>query len=281
MDLPDLSVLPSVRVTLPYMTPTTGTPYLYACEPPPGVPPQGNWVTDEVSDIPVYDARQIANSLSVDVQGFQLERWPTQVRDFYDGDEVRRVYYPETVEYLKRLTGAEKVVVFDHAVRSKAPDRAGQAMGTIRQAHNDYTELSGRRRVSDTLPPEESEFRLAGRCLELNVWRPIAGPLEDEPLAICDARSIAPSDLIRTVLYNSGDRIGESYSLAHNPDHRWFYVRRMERDEVLVFKCYDSATDGRARLGAHTAFVDPTTPPGARPRESIELRALLFMPQSG
>jgi hypothetical protein len=43
-----------------------------------------------------------------------------------------------------------------------------------------------------------------------------------------------------------------------------------------LLKCYDSATDGRARFGPHTAFIDPTTPPDAAPRESIELRALVF-----
>jgi hypothetical protein len=50
----------------------------------------------------------------------------------------------------------------------------------------------------------------------------------------------------------------------------------MATDEVLLLKCYDSKTDGRARFAPHTAFADPTTPPDAPLRESIELRALVF-----
>jgi hypothetical protein len=50
----------------------------------------------------------------------------------------------------------------------------------------------------------------------------------------------------------------------------------MRRDEALVFKVYDSSKDGRARWSAHTAFDDPTAPPHARPRESIEIRTLAF-----
>jgi hypothetical protein len=50
----------------------------------------------------------------------------------------------------------------------------------------------------------------------------------------------------------------------------------MTAGEALLLKCYDSATDGRARFAPHTAFVDPTTPADAPPRESIELRTLVF-----
>jgi hypothetical protein len=50
----------------------------------------------------------------------------------------------------------------------------------------------------------------------------------------------------------------------------------MRPDEALVFKVYESLQDGRARWTAHTAFKDPTAPPHARPRESIEIRTLGF-----
>jgi hypothetical protein len=71
-------------------------------------------------------------------------------------------------------------------------------------------------------------------------------------------------------------RVGQTYRLKHNPQHRWFYFPRMKRDEAVVFKVYDSLTDGRARFTPHTAFDDPTTPPGAPPRQSIEARAFAF-----
>ena len=74
-------------------------------------------------------------------------------------------------------------------------------------------------------------------------------------------------------------RVGETYSVVFSPEHRWFYVPEMTADEILLLKCFDSETDGRARFAPHTAFVDPTTPANAAPRESIELRTLVFHPR--
>ena len=72
------------------------------------------------------------------------------------------------------------------------------------------------------------------------------------------------------------NRIGQTYAIAYNPKHKWYWLPRQAREEALVFKVYDSAKDGRARWTAHTAFDDPTTPRNARPRESIEIRTLAF-----
>jgi len=62
----------------------------------------------------------------------------------------------------------------------------------------------------------------------------------------------------------------------YNPRHRWYYFPKMRRDEALVFKVYDSATDGRARFTPHSSFDNPTSPPGAHARQSIEARAFAF-----
>ena len=72
------------------------------------------------------------------------------------------------------------------------------------------------------------------------------------------------------------DRVGEIYHITYNPDHHWFYFPHMQTNEALVFKTYDSATDGRARWTAHAAFDDPTSEPDAPDRESIEVRTLAF-----
>ena len=108
------------------------------------------------------------------------------------------------------------------------------------------------------------------------MWRPIRGPLRDAPLAVCDALSVDPGDLAPSDLVYR-DRVGETYSVTYNPAHRWFYVPEMRADEALLLKCCDTKTD-RARFMPHTAFTDPTTPPHAFPRESIELRTLVFHP---
>jgi hypothetical protein len=140
--------------------------------------------------------------------------------------------------------------------------------------HNDYTDKSGPQRVRDLLG-EAATTLIRHRFAEINVWRPIKGPLLDAPLALCDAQTIAPEDFVATDL-KYPNRTGETYSVLFNPRHRWFYFPKLERDEAVLIKCYDSERDGRARFTAHTAFDDPTAPPDAPPRESIEARALVF-----
>jgi hypothetical protein len=131
--------------------------------------------------------------------------------------------------------------------------------------------------VRDHLPPEEAEQRLQHRFAEINVWRPIRGPVESWPLAVCDGLSIKPKDFVPAdFVYR--DKVGEVYRFTYNPEHRWFYFPRLQRNEAILLKCYDSKEDGRARFSAHTAFDDPTSGPNAAPRESIEVRALAFWP---
>jgi hypothetical protein len=99
--------------------------------------------------------------------------------------------------------------------------------------------------------------------------------VRDAPLAMADGTTVAPEDLVASDLIYP-NRSGETYSVKYNPNHRWFYFPEMTPDEALLLKCYDSASDGRTRFGPHTAFVDPTTPSDVAPRESIEIRALVF-----
>ena len=141
--------------------------------------------------------------------------------------------------------------------------------------HNDYTEWSGPQRVRDLLPAEEAEELLKRRFAIVQVWRAIRNPIESDPLAICDARSLDTKDLIAAER-RFPHRVGETYQVAYSPRHEWYYFPRMARDEALVFKVYDSEKDGRARFTAHTSFTDPTSPPSAQPRESIEVRTIAF-----
>ena len=232
-----------------------------------------------VHQMPVHDVRPFADGLSLDREGFILRRIPSAVADFYDTDEVSAVYDPEIERLVKQETGAEKVVIFDHTIRVESEEkrREMKAREIVNLAHNDYTVKSGPQRVRDLIEPDEAERRLQSRFAIYNLWRPIAGTVLSAPLAICDARSIALEDWVLVDLVYA-DRIGEIYNLAHNADHRWCYFSHMETDEVMIFKSYDSMDDGRARFTPHTAFIDPSTPAGAPPRESIETRALAFFP---
>ena len=213
---------------------------------------------------------------SLDGEGFQLAWHETAVTDFFDEAQIRDVYYPEMIELIKFKSGAKRVVVFDHTLRTA--DDADRAARKIREVvprvHNDYTEWSGPQRVRDLLP-DEADKLLSGHFAIIQVWRPIRYPVETFPLALCDAQTLSPNDLIVTERRHP-NRIGQTYSIGYNPDHQWFWYPLQRRNEAIVFKVYDSLKDGRARFSAHTAFDDPSAPPNARPRESIEIRTLAF-----
>jgi len=196
--------------------------------------------------------------------------------DFFDTEELKRVYYPEVEALIRRVAGASRVLVFDHTLRSgsEGEREAKLVREPVLSAHNDYTEWSGPQRVRDLMGAEAEEL-LERRFAIIQVWRAIADPIQSNPLAMADARSVAPEDLLVAERRYPG-RVGQTYRLKYSPRHRWFYFPEMRRDEALVFKVYDSAKDGRARFTPHTSFDDPATPPGAPPRQSIEARALAF-----
>jgi hypothetical protein len=266
----------NVKARLRYLEPTTEKPRSLEFEPPPGVP-QSTAVWREHA-VEIRDLRPVAPTLSLDREGFQLLTAASSVKDFGDEEAIRSRYYDETISLLEDVTGASRVVVFDHTIRRRIPGATDRTKNIPRQpvprVHNDYTVKSGPQRVRDLLG-NEAEDLLQRRFAVINVWRPIRGPIQDSPLAVSDARSVAAGDLVATDLVYP-DRLGEIYYVKHNPSHRWFYAPAMRADEVMLIKCYDSAENGAARFVPHTAFVDPNTPANALPRESIELRTLVF-----
>ena len=229
----------------------------------------------EMKQVSVHDGR-LADGLSLDKQGFVFVQHATTVRDFFDAEELRSVYYREVAELIKNQSGASRVVVFDHTLRSgdEAQREAKLLREPVLSAHNDYTEWSAPNRLREVLP-EEADALLQRRFAIIQVWRAINQPIRSNPLAIADASSVAVADLL-IAERRYPHRVGQTYQLRYNPAHRWFYFPEMRRDEALVFKVFDSEKDGRARFVPHTAFDDPSTPPQAAPRESIEARAFAF-----
>ena len=224
----------------------------------------------------IRDGRPLIGQLSLDQNGFVLVEHKTAVTDFFDAAQIEKVYYPEIMRLVQSISGASRVVVFDHTLRSG--DRAEQEARKIREpalwAHNDYTEWSGPQRVRELLP-DEAELMLQHRFAIIQVWRAINRPIQSNPLALADAGSVSTNDLLAAER-RYPNRVGETYQLKYNPDHHWFYFPQMRRDEALVFKVYDSERDGRARFTPHTSFDDPTSPADAPPRQSIEARTLAF-----
>ena len=280
LDRPISSDLPYVEANLNYLIPMAEKPVNYTYEPPPGVPRHNG--TYQTHKVPIYNARSISENISLDREGVGFTQHHSSVRDFYDEDEIRRVYYPEAEQLLLDVTGGTQVVVFDHTLRNLQRFKQGEdaIKEPVKRVHNDFTAKSGYTRARKELAArgiDDIDALLQQRFAVINVWRAIASPIQESPLTVCDAQSIAPTDLVASDLVYR-DRIGEVYAIAYNPTHRWFYFPQMQPNEALLIKCFDSADDGRARFAAHTAFDDPTSPPDAPPRESIELRTLVFYP---
>jgi hypothetical protein len=266
--------LQGVVAPLNFMEPMAEKPYSYNYDPPPGVPTRnGQSIEHKVT---VRDARPVNDALSLDREGFVLLRHQTAATDLYDEATITSVYYPECERLMQEATGARRVVVFDHIVRNaaKAAVKGSGIKMPAGRVHNDYTAWSAPQRVRD-LMGDEAEELLRHRYAEINVWRPIRGPLLRSPLALCDAQTLSPENLVASDL-RYPDRTGETYAVTYNPAQRWYYFPKMTADEVILIRCFDSARDGAARFSAHGAFDDPQTPPDAPARESIELRALAF-----
>ena len=267
--------LSSVQADMNYLAPMLERPRNYTYDPPAGVPRSNT--QHEAHRVTIHDARPVADRVSLDANGFALVGHHSAVRDFFDEDEVRRVYYPEVERVVKQATGAYRVHIFDHTTRRRvagAQDRSDAPRQPVQRVHIDHTARSGPQRVRDLLPDEADEL-LKGRVQVINLWRPIKGPLLDSPLAVCDATTIDMADLVPSDLVYA-HRVGETYSVKYNPAHRWFYVPRMQPDEALLLKCSDTSSDVPARFTPHSAFIDPSAPADAPPRESIEVRTLVF-----
>lgn len=276
MDASIIGQLPHVEAALSYIVPTRDKPRSLEYEPPPGA--ADTTAVHREYTVVIRDLRPVAAALSLEREGFQLVTAASGLHDFYDEEAVRSRYYAETASLLEELTGASRVVVFDHTIRRRVPGATDRSTGIPRQpamhVHNDYTVRSGPQRVRDLLGEDASDL-LRRRFSVINVWRPIRGPVQDAPLALADAQSVEAADFVATDLLYP-DRTGEIYYVKFNPSHRWFYASAMRAHEVMLIKCFDSAVDGRARFVPHAAFMDPTTPAGAPPRESVELRTLVF-----
>lgn len=241
--------------------------------------PEVHFETEDLT-VTIRDARPVADSLSLDRQGFALRRHETSVDDLYDDEAVERVYNREIEALLKEFTGADRVVIFDHTRRADRDEGAANPdglRGPANRVHVDYTVASGPVRTRDILGAEEYDrvIGIGGRIVQVNVWRPISGPVRRTPLALADAESIKAGELIATDQVFP-DRVGEIYQLAHGSEQHWYWVPEMRRDEILLIKGWDSLDDGRAIFTPHGAFPLPGQSDADPTRESIETRTFLI-----
>jgi len=285
MQTVDLSGLAHVVTDMVYTAPMEGQANVRIFPPSSGRPVETP--PRERVSVPVYDCRPIADQLTLDEAGFELVSHRSAFHDYYEPERVRAEYYAEAASVLKEATGALEVFIFDHNVRNKPRSDRGE-LGVrmpVEGAHNDYTLSSGPRRIREILEENDALELIDHRAALINLWRPIVGPVQDHPLAICHARTTRIEDFIPTTIQHfleddleTPHLTGEIYSFRHSDDHCWFAVSDMQPDEVILLKCYDTADDGRAIFTGHTGFRNPDCPPEFKPRESIEVRTVVVFP---
>ena len=266
----------TVTATMNYSVDNGIPPDYYFYEPDPGT--QLNPPGTDPHEVAIHDAWPDVDRLSLDREGFELHEFDPSFVSFDDDQQLRAIFYDQVIAFVKRHTGAKRVVVFDHTIRKRLPADLKQQTTVQRPAvllvHSDYTIRSGPQRVHDIVP-DEAEQLLKRRVAFYNVWKPLYRRVEELPLAMVDATTHDPDDMLRMDL-KYRERTGEIYVMRYSPKHRWMYFPHMENHHALLLKTYDSETDGRCRFMGHSAFEDPNTPPNAPKRESIEVRTMAF-----
>lgn len=270
----DASYIPRGPVTTSlsfFKAPADGSTPFYYVETPPQGQPKFNY-SEEFHRVQMNDIRGRESDFNLEIDAFQaISNVASAEQDFTEDEHIKQTYYPEVEKLLlENVAGAHKVVLFDHTIRRSSPNAA---RAPVTRTHVDQTARSTEWRVRLHSPDEADEL-LKGRYRIINVWRPLNGPVQGHPLGFASARSVDDTDLIG-VEHRYPHRTGETASVRFNPGQEFYYWSGMTNEERLFLKCFDSQ-EGVGQRVPHTAFVDPRTPEGARGRESIEVRALVY-----
>lgn len=236
--------------------------------------------TGQSHRVKVHNARLLDPAPTLQSHGFQLVSAPCDL-DLMSTDVVTSDYYDFCRDLVKRVTGCHEVVGGGHEYRNgfggQAGDRGikptpnGSGGGYGMGIHSDMSAA-----VEDAfakIVPDRRHFQ------SLNIWRSVK-PNElvfTAPLAVCDMCSVDPGDIV----FGDGTATGNikqyykvvDQRVVHSPAQRWYCFPNMTSDEVLVFRQYDTREEElNRRTVFHCAVVDPTTPPEAPMRYTIEVR---------
>lgn len=275
---------PAIMADITYLAAADERPVYY---PNPHVPPAGkprHSGTFEQRTMEVQNIRLSSIPPQFFDNGFEFVPHRSGVRSFYDRDELARVYKPELEELMKSRFGATDVYVFDHSWRTRVneDDRPGpqksfrRGEGSFKRpfprAHGDFTERTAHEMLKVHTGLDAPA--LSGRSFSIvNIWRPIVGPLRDQPLALCDAATVGDDDLtVCDIVYP--DRRSELFDVSHNENHRWYYAPDMSNAEAWVFSTYRSNAAGGSVSVPHCAIDPQADGAPILPRESIESRLI-------
>ncbi|KAG9094696.1 hypothetical protein FRC06_010563 [Ceratobasidium sp. 370] len=275
-----------VDTSINYLVPPAdgSKPYSWITANHPGGGPMRNWESASYQvTVENIRGRESSGEFTLDKSGFEFHKIPSTGTDFENDESIRSTYYEDCIRNIKNLTGASRVVIFDHTLRKPWPAGTPETPETRSPVNQPtlfhQTPDSAVRRVHLHLPAADVPALLSKRFQIINLWRPIQNPAWQFPLALCDFRTVANrpgGDFVAATL-KYPDRDGETLAVKHNDAHKWKYLAGMTPDELVLIKCFDSKDDGNtATFTPHTAIEDPTTPADAPDRQSIEIRALVF-----
>ena len=200
----------------------------------------------------------------------------------FDIEDIKNdhLHYKKSLKKtLKTIIDFKNIEIFDITRRPNSKNGAFNKDGQrqpAERAHVDYTYKSGPYRAKQVLEKKYREYN-KNRIIQLNIWKPISDVVLSSPLAIADANSIDSRDLIATDQIFP-DRVGEIYHLAYNPAQEWYWVSEMKKNELLIFKGWDSSPSKKIiKFTPLTSFNLKNQSINNFPRESIEARVFLII----
>ncbi|KAF2715496.1 hypothetical protein K504DRAFT_366065 [Pleomassaria siparia CBS 279.74] len=228
-------------------------------------------------NVVVSDITGDEQQYTLDSHGFQYCQHTSIEKDFLDDAAIEASYYPECASFLRSITGASHIHIFNHKVR-RGPTHWHHLglknlanRGPVTKTHVDQSYIGAELRLRHEFPDKADDL-VKKRYQIINVWRPIKTILKD-PVAVADASSVPDVDLVGAVMVEDG-YAGESWVVRHNPEHKWYFKHRLSPNEVLLIKCFDSE-EKVARRALHSAFEDDAYR-DMESRQSIEVRCLVL-----
>ena len=221
-------------------------------------------------EIEVHDARPMLRDDhgTLETSGFTLARLPNAIEDFRDDLAVAHFYYPNIVDLVQRITGAERVFIRSHLIRTETPIDFND--GYARFVHCDYNVKRLEEMSVDVLDAYGVERDPGWTFAWFNTWQPFDHTAINNPMAFLDWESL-PADDVIDYFYTGRNRDSLVAAPVYNPDHKWRYVPEMTPEEIILFKQMDGRPD-RSVYCPHTSFDNPAAPENAPPRRSIETR---------
>lgn len=232
--------------------------------------------------IRIRNARLLDPAPTLDSHGFELVRYDTKANVHQSIRQRIDIYTREGQRIVESLSGCQESrslnVVFRGGFNDKNPGeplgRTESEMGTVynysRFAHTDVSPFL-------EMQPLWNLFAKKRHCAIYNIWRntDLSNPVEQMPLAVCDQRSVAPTDMIAAwvpgLLPDGNRMIG--YNLSTSLFQTWYFYPHMTHNEALVLRLYDTREPVSTLRGIfHTAVRDPDAPDAARRRESLDMR---------